>query len=150
MAMDKKERSRYIRLIYRHTFKHLGAALVLSLLTGTLLGGGYYTVSAVCAAGFVLICWGWFGYLKTTGMHPFGRVQKKKVKIPYIHRRFKDQKPHRPSFEQNSDDFDDDLTSATAVSEDGFSKKQLGMAYAIARAVSGALMVLFSFFIPIP
>jgi len=149
--MDKKERSRYVRLIYRHTFKHLGAALVLSLIAGTLLGGGFYTVSAVCAAGFVLICWGWFGYLKATGMHPFGRAKaQKKVKIPYIHRRFKDKRLHRPSFEQNSDDFDDDLASATAVSEDGFSKKQLGMAYAIARAVSGALMVLFSFFIPIP
>ena len=147
--MDQKERSRYIRLIYRHTFRHLGAGLVLALLIGTLLGGGFYTVSAVCAAGFVLICWGWFGYLKTTGMQPFGRANaKKKVRIPYIHRRFKEQKPHRPSFEQNSDDFDDDLTSATAVSEDGFTKKQLGMALAIARAVCGAILVIFSFFIP--
>jgi len=147
--MDKKERSRYVRLIYRHTFKHLGAALVLSLIAGTLLGGGFYTVSAVCAAGFVLICWGWFGYLKATGMHPFGRAKaQKKVKIPYIHRRFKDKRLHRPSFQMDSADFDDDLTAETLVSEEIFTERQAAIARMTARLVCGAVLVLFSFFIP--
>lgn len=148
-TMNERERKRYFRLIYRRTFDNLGGALVISLLAGMLLGGGFYLVSAVCAAGFVMICWAWFTYLKATGMQPFGRSRaQKKAKIPYVHRRFKEQKPHRPSFEMDSSDFDDDLTSASVVSEDGFSKKQLGMALAIARCICGALMILFSFFIP--
>jgi len=146
--MDKK---RYIRLIYHRTFRYLGAALVISLLIGTLLGGGFYLVSALCAAGFLMICWGWFSYLKMTGMRFFNRFSgHKKVKVPYLHRRFKEEKPHRPSFRMDSADFDDDLTSSTMVSEDQFTKRRQDAAAAIARAVCGVLLVLFSFVIPIP
>jgi len=141
----------YLYLIYRRTFQQFGAALVIALLAGTLLGGGIYVVNAVCAAGFVMICWGWFTYLKMTGMRPFGRSNsQKKPKVPYIHRRFKERRPHRPSFEMDSADFDDDLTSATVMSEEYFSEKQLDAAMAISRAACGVLLVLFSFFIPIP
>ncbi len=145
--MDKK---RYFRLIYQRTFRYLGAALVIALLTGALLGGGIYMVSALCAAGFVMICWGWFTYLKMTGMRPFGRSSgKEKPKVPYLHRRFKESKPYRPSFRMDSADFDDDLTCATMVSEEDFTKKQQDAAAAIARAVCGVLLVILSFFIPI-
>ena len=145
--MDKK---RYVRLIYRSAFRYLGAALVIALLLGTLLGGGIYTVSAVCAAGFVMICWGWFTYLKITGMHFFRRSRgHESPKVPYLHRRFKEKKPHRPSFRMDSEDFDDDLTSATVVSEELFTKKQQDAAAALARAGCGVLLVALSFFIPI-
>ena len=147
--MQKNERKKYIRLIYRHTFRYLGIMLAIALLLGALLGGGVYMMNAVCALGFVLIAWGWFTYLKMTGMQPFGRFRKKKARVPYIHRRFKDKKPHRPSFRMDSGDFDDDLTSATMVSEDIFTKKQADAARAISRAISGAIMVVLSFFIPI-
>ena len=144
------ERKRYFRLIYQRTFRHLGAALVIALLTGTLLGGGIMMVSALCAAGFVLIAWGWFTHLKRIGMQPFGRIQKRKgPKVPWLHRRFKEQKPHRPSFRMDSADFDDDLTSATMVNAEDFSEKQQLAALTIARIVAGALLVVFSFFIPI-
>ena len=145
--MDKK---RYFRLICQRTFRYLGTALVIAMLTGTLLGGGIYMVSALCAAGFVMICWGWFTYLKMTGMRPFGRSSgKEKPKVPWMHRRFKENRPHRPSFRMDSADFDDDLTSATMVSEEDFSEKQQDAARAIARAVCGVLLVILSFFIPI-
>ena len=143
--MDTK---RYIRLIYQRTFRYLGAALVIALLTGTLLGGGIYMVSALCAAGFVMICWGWFTYLQMTGMRLLRRSSNQPPKTPWLHRRFKEQKPHRPSFRMDSTDFDDDLTAATMVSEEDFSEKQQNAARAIARAVCGALLVILSFFIP--
>ena len=144
--MDKK---RYFRLIYQRTFRYLGAALVIALLAGTLLGGGFYTMSALCAAGFVLIAWGWFTYLKLSGQNPLGRMQRKKApKVPWLHRRFKEERAHRPSFRMDSADFDDDLTSATMVNAEDFSEKQQLAANAIARMLCGALLVLFSFFIP--
>ena len=144
------DRKRYFRLIYQRTFRCLGAALVIALLTGTLLGGGIMMVSALCAAGFVLIAWGWFTYLKLSGQNPFGRMQRKKApKVPWLHRRFKEQRSHRPSFRMDSADFDDDLTSATMVNAEDFSEKQQLAANAIARMLAGALLVLFSFFIPV-
>lgn len=144
------EKKRYFRLIYQRTFRYLGAALVIALLIGSLLGGGFYVTSALCAAGFAMICWGWFTYLKMTGMRPFGRsVGDKKAKIPWVHRRFKTQKPHRPSFAMDSTDFDDDLTSATMVAKENFTQRQQDAAAAIARAVCGILLVVLSFFIPV-
>ncbi len=144
------ERKRYLRLIYQRTFRYLAWALVIALLTGTLLGGGIFVVSALCAAGFVLIAWGWFAYLKLSGQNPFGRLKaKKKPKVPWLHRRFKEERAHRPSFSMDSADFDDDLTSATMVNAEDFSEKQQLAAAAIARMIAGALLVVFSFFIPV-
>jgi len=148
--MQKSERKKYIRLIYSQTFRHLGVTLVISLLLGSLLGGGVYLMNALCALGFVMICWGWFTYLKMTGMNPFSRVfgKKKAAKVPYIHRRFKDKRLHRPSFQMDSADFDDDLTAETLVSEEIFTERQAAIARMTARLVCGAVLVLFSFFIP--
>ena len=143
--MDKK---RFGRLIFRRTFRCLGVSLVISLIAGALLGGGYYTVSALCACGFVLIAWGWFTHLKNTGMRLFGRLSSpKKSRVPWLHQRFKAQRSHRPSFRMDSADFDDDLTSATMVSEEDFDEKQQLTAAAVSRALCGALLVVFSFFI---
>ncbi len=148
--MQKNERKKYIRLIYRHTFRYMGVMLVIALLLGALLGGGIYMVHAVCALGFVMIAWGWFTYLKLTGMRPFGKNPgKKKARIPYIHRRFKENRPHRPAFRMDSMDFDDDLTAATMVSEEMFTERQVDAAHGIARAVCGVIMVILSFFIPL-
>lgn len=148
--MHNNERKKYIRLIYRHTFRYMGVMLVMALLIGALLGGGIYMVHAVCALGFVMITWGWFTYLKMTGMRPFGRnTGKKKAIIPYVHRRFKDKKPYRPSFRMDSSDFDDDLTGSTMVSEEIFTEKQIEAARALSRAICGLIMVIISFFIPL-
>ena len=144
------EKKRYLRLIYQRTFRYLGAALVIALLLGTVLGGGIYLVSALCAAGFVLMAWGWFTYLKLSGMNPFSRMKAPKAaKVPWLHQRFKHQRSRRPSFRMDSADFDDDLTSATMVNAEEFSSQQQLAAYAIARAACGVLLVVFSFFIPV-
>lgn len=148
--MQKDERRKYIRLIYRQTFRYAGVLLVIALLLGALLGGGVFMVNAVCALGFVSLAWGWFTYLNMTGMNPLAWLApKKKAKIPFIHRRFKEKRWHKPSFRMDSADFDDDLTAATSVSEDMFTEKQAQAARAIARALCGALMVALSFLIPL-
>lgn len=148
MNMPGSERRRYVRLIYSRTFRYLGVTLVISLLLGTLLGGGVYTVNVVCALGFVMICWGWFTYLKMTGMRLPGVTGKRKIKVPYIHRRFKDKRPSRPAFRMDSMDFDDDLTAATVVSEEIFTERQTDAARAISRIACGLIMVILSFVIP--
>lgn len=148
--MDKKDKKQYIRLIYSRTFSYLGIACVIALIVGVLLGGGVFMVNSMCAFGFVMLCWGWFTYLKMTGVRLlyFGK-KKEKAKIPYILRRFKDKKRHKPSFRMDSDDFDDDLASSTVAKEENFTQKQVDAARAIARAVCGAIMVGISFLIPL-
>ena len=148
--MNKKDKKQYIRLIYGRTFSYLGVMCAIALIVGALLGGGIFMVNAMCAFGFVMLCWGWFTYLKMTGMRPFriGR-KKEKAKTPYILRRFKDKKRHKPSFRMNSEDFDDDLAASTVAKEENFTQKQVDAARAIARAVCGAIMVGITFLIPL-
>ena len=147
--MSREDRKKYIRLIFNRTFKYLGIMLVVTLLLGTVLGRGVYMMYSACAMGFVMICWGWFTYLRMTGSLSFIRFTKKiRAKVPYALRRFKGRRPHRPAFRMDSSDFDDDLTAATAVSQDIFTKKQVDAAFALSRATCGAILVIFSFFIP--
>ncbi|MBQ6952223.1 MAG: hypothetical protein IJN44_12130 [Clostridia bacterium] len=146
--MQKQERRQYLRLIYKQAFSSLGITLVIALVAGTVLGGGIYMVHALCAVGFVMLCWAWFNYLKITGLQPFGRYKKEKKPVPYFHRRFKEEKPHRPSFRMDSADFDDDLTSSTVAEAENFTKKQADTALAIARAICGVILIVASFLIP--
>lgn len=146
--MDTQERKQYFRLIFRQTFQYLSVLLVMSLLIGSLLGGGIYMVHALCAAGFVMLCWAWFNYLKLDGMHFFNRKKRQGQKVPYIHRRDKGKKDHRPAFMMNSADHDDDLTSATVAEAENFTDRQAETAAAIARAICGVLLIIASFLIP--
>ncbi len=148
--MTPSEKKSYIRLIYSRAFRYLGVCLALSAIVGGLYQDMLYTVYALCAFGMVMICWGWFTYLRSTGTRIFGRNPDGKArKTPYILRRFKDKKPARPSFRMTSADFDDDLTSATAVNEEPFTKLQTTRARIIARVACGALLVVISLIINI-
>lgn len=147
--MEKNEKKQYIRLVYQKTFRCLGLMLVISLGLGTLLGGGVFMMNALCAMGFVMLCWGWFTYLKITGMRPFGRGKGQEKKVPFFHRREKEKRPHRPSFRMQAEDFDDDLVAATMAADENFSEKQVDQANAIARALCGFLLVAASFLIPL-
>jgi hypothetical protein len=146
--MTRQERKQYLRLIYAKTFRLVSLGLVLSAIVGGLYGDTMYTVWALCAIGSILLCLGWFGYLKLEGMvlFPF-RAEKKRPRVPYIHRRFKDQRPHRPAFRKDSADFDDDLTAATAVDESLFSERQAALSGLWAKAAAGVVLFLVSFVI---
>ena len=146
--MSPQEKKRYLRLIYARTFRMLSIGLVISAIVGGLYGDTMYTVWAMCAVGSILICWGWFLYLQLEGMRIFGFGQKAaKTAVPYIHRRFKNKRPHRPAFRKDSADFDDDLTAATAVDESGFSERAAEMARIWARVAAGVLLFVISFLI---
>ena len=67
--------------------------------------------------------------------------------MPYIHRRFKENRPHRPAFQKDASDFDDDLTAATAVDGEAFGEEAVKMARVWARVAAGVLLYLVSFFI---
>lgn len=148
--MDKKEKRQYVRLIYQKAFRSLGVMLVMGLGLGTLLGGGIYLVNALCALGFVMLCRAWFIHLKLSGMRPFSRPGgKKEKKVPYLYRRLKEKKPHRPSFRMDAADFDDDLVADTMTAEENFTPIQADRARAIASLLCGAALIAASFLIPI-
>lgn len=146
--MTREERKRYLRLIYARTFRMLSIGLVISAIVGGLYGHRMYTVWAMCAVGSVLVCWGWFIYLRLDGMRIFGfKPNPEKTRVPYIHRRFKEKKLDRPAFRKDSADFDDDLTAATMVDAEGFSEHQAEMSRVWARVCAGILLFVISFFI---
>ena len=146
--MTRQERKQYLRLIYAKTFRLVSFGLVLSAIVGGLYGDTMYTVWALCAIGSILLCLGWFGYLKLEGMvlFPF-RAGKTRPRVPYIHRRFKEQRPHRPAFRKDSRDFDDDLTAATAVDDTALPERAAQMAPIWAKAAAGVVLFLVSFVI---
>ena len=146
--MTREETKRYFRLIYAQTFRLFGIGLVISALVGGLYGSAMYTEWALCAVGSLLICWGWFCYLGLSGMRLFGfKSNPGQTRVPYIHRRFKEKRPHRPAFRKDSADFDDDLTAATVVDSGSFSQRAAEMARVWARAGAGVLLFLVSFII---
>ena len=146
--MTREEKKKYLWLIYAKTFRLLGVGLVISALVGGIYHSTMHAVWAMCAVGSLLICWGWFLYLQLKGMRLFGIKRKdKKQSVPYIHRRFKEKRPHRPAFQKDATDFDDDLTSQTVVDEEAFSENTAKMARVWARVAAGVLMYLVSFFI---
>ena len=146
--MNHDEKKRYLRLIYAQTFRLLGVCLALCTIIGGVYGDRMYTVWALCAAGSILICWGWFLYLRLDGMRLFGfKPNPKSRKVPYIHQRFKNKRPYRPAFRKDSADFDDDLSSATAVDAEQFSDRMREMARVWARVAAGILLFVLSFFL---
>ena len=146
--MSREEKKKYLRLVYAQAFRLFGICLVISAIVGGIYGSTMYTVWALCAAGSVVMCWGWFSYLQLKGMRLFGfKPKAQKAAVPYIHRRFKEKRPHRPAFQKDSADFDDDLTAATAVDAENFSEEAVKMAGILSKAAAGVLLYLVSFFI---
>lgn len=146
--MSREEKKKYLRLIYAQTFRLFGICLVICAVVGGIYGSTMYAVWAMCAAGSLVILWGWFLYLQWKGMRIFGfKPKSQQSSVPYIHRRFKQKRPHRPSFQKDAADFDDDLTAATAVDAEAFSEDAVKMARIWARVAAGVLLYLVSFFI---
>ena len=145
--MNREEKKKYFRLIYARTFRIFGICLVISAIVGGIYGSTMYAVWAMCAAASLVMLWGWFLYLQEKGMRLFGwKPKSRRPAVPYIHRRFK-QKHHRPAFQKEAADFDDDLTAATAVDAEAFSEQAVKMARIWARVAAGILLYLVSFFI---
>ncbi|MEA5039119.1 MAG: hypothetical protein VB086_04695 [Clostridiaceae bacterium] len=143
--MDAETKRRYLRLIYARALHYLGGALVLAAIVAGLYHSRVYFVFACCAFGFAFFCWAWFSYMRLTGLRMFGFHPDRDTKrVPYVHRRFKERRPHRPSFAMGNAEFDDDLVRATSADEELFSERQSVLARVWARVVCGALLVFVS------
>jgi hypothetical protein len=144
--MDAALHKTYMRLIYRKTFKLLSAFLVISALIGGIYGDRLHFLYGVSFFSALSILLGWSMHLKAAGMRlPRLFSTREKRKTPYILRRMKNQNLHKPCFMMDYRDFDDDLTSATAVSEELFEKTQARRADMWAGFLCGAILVVLSF-----
>lgn len=143
---DKKT----LRLIFfRRTFSYLGTGLVCSAVVGGLYRDRLHFIWALCAAGAIFIALGWFEYLKMTDSLPFfHKSKRKKIKTPYIWRKDKQQKRHKPAFMQNAEDFEDDLTPETTPDMELLSQKRRSAVLVISRMAAGLLLIVISFVIP--
>ena len=147
--LSPAEAKTYRLVIFRRTFSYFGTGLVISALVGGLYRDRMHFIWALCAAGAILVAFGWFEYLKMTDSLPFfGKPKEKKAKVPYALRKEKEQKRHKPAFMQKSEDFEDDLTPQTTADIEIFSERRRSYAPIISRVAAGILLLIASFVIP--
>ena len=132
---------RWRLLVFRRAMLHLGVALVVS----ALIAGAYQTrthfMFAACAAGVLLMARAWWDYCRMRDGRP---LTAERSKTPYIFRRDKGARRHKPAFLMNSEDFDDDLTPYTTAAEEDFTENEIRRAHMAAYLLSGALMIVIS------
>lgn len=147
--LTERERGIFRRVILRRSFSYLGTGLVLSAIIGGLYRDRLHFIWALCAVGSIFIAFGWFEYLKMTDSLPFFHNKKaKKAKTPFIWRRDKQDKRHKPAFMQTAEDFEDDLTPQTVADIEIFSEKRRSAALIISRVTAGVILLILSFVIP--
>ncbi len=144
-----RENRAFYLVILRKCFSSLGIALVISALVGGLYQDTLHFIWALCAAGSILIAMGWYEYLKLSDSLPrFMKKKKKSKKTPYVWRKEKESRPHKPAFAQNADDIEDDLTPLTTADEEILGEKMRSWSIVVARSVAGVLLFVISFVIP--
>ncbi|MBR6185655.1 MAG: hypothetical protein IKQ41_05275 [Clostridia bacterium] len=131
-------------LVFHRAMVHLSVALILCALIAGLYRQRVYFSFAASAAGVLLLAWAWRERCAWQDGRP---LRREAAGVPYLLRKEKKKRPHRPAFLMTSRDFDDDLTPYTAVGEDAFSDAQRRAANLFSCLLSGALMILFSFVI---
>lgn len=135
----------YMRLIYRRVFEKMSFYLVLSAILGGLYKDRLHFIYGLSFFGALCILLGWGEYLRSIGVRlPNLTLRHQKRKIPYALRRFKIPKYHKPSFMMDFNDFDDDLTPMTAVSEAQFTRLQCLKADMWAKLICGSILTLLS------
>lgn len=131
-------------LSFRKAMLHLSLGLVISALAAGLYQNRVYFTFAACAVGAVLWARAWWDYCAWRDGKPLRRPGKS---VPYMLRRNKRSRPHRPAFFMTSEDFDDDLTPFTTASEESFTDTQCRLASAFSCFLAGGLMIAVSFVI---
>jgi len=111
-----------IRLVYRAVFHKLSAAFIVSAVITAVWGEQrYFSYGLALMASFYLLS-GWICLMESYGisLRLLDRFRKKNSPVPYALRNHQTvrQLRRRPLFAQDFNDFDDDLTSRTAVAPD--------------------------------
>lgn len=144
-----QEKRAFRLVLFRRMGGYLGTGLVIAALLGGLYRDRLHFIWGLCAAGAVLIGMGWWEYLRLTDSLPFRRLKKgKKPTVPYILRKEKEKKRHKPAFLQNAEEFEDDLTPFTTADMGLLGEKRRAYALIAARVAAGALLFVLSFVIP--
>ena len=141
LAAEAASDRRWRLLVYRGAMRSCGVALMLCALVGGLYGSRVYFIFALCAAGALMLlsAWRWWGRLRD------GRpIRRNEGNTPFIWRRDKRLKPHKPAFIRDGMDFDDDLTPLTTAREEGFSDAQALLARAASALLAAALLFALS------
>ena len=128
--------------LFRGAMVRLSAALVLSALVSGVYGQRVYFTFAASAAGVLLLARAWWEYCAFRDGKPLRRAD---TGVPWMLRKEKKRRPHRPAFMMNARDFDDDLTPYTAVGPDAFTDGQCRLAELFSCLLSGGIMILLSF-----
>ena len=145
----KQDKRNFRLILFRRTFGYFGTGLVISALLGGLYGDRLRFIWGLCAVGAVLIGMGWWEYLRITDSLPFRRRKSaKKPAVPYILRKEKEKKRHKPAFLQNAEDFEDDLTPYTTADPELLTDKKRSFVLILSRIAAGVLLFLISFLIP--
>ena len=127
--------------VFRRAMAQLSVALVLCALIAGAYGQRIYVTYAFSAAGVLLLARAWWEYCAWRD----GKPVKREGGVPYLLRKEKGRRLHRPAFLMDGRDFDDDLTPYTAVGAQDFSDAQCRLAQVVSCVCSGGLMVLLSF-----
>ena len=128
-------------LVYRQTMRRFGVGLALSALVGGLYRERTYFIYALCAAAALTLCAAWFEYMRGSDGKP---LRRPRPDAPYIWRRVKPLRPHKPAFMRDGMDFDDDLTPLTTAREEGFPDGAASLARAVSGAAAAALLFALS------
>ena len=140
-AIELWKEPKWRLLVFRRAMLHLGVALVVSALIAGAYQSRVHFMFAACAAGVLLTARAWWDYCRMRDGKP---LAAERDKVPYILRRDKGARRHRPAFLMNSEDFDDDLTPYTTAAEEDFDENELRRAHIAAYLLSGALMIVIS------
>jgi len=147
-SADKQNANTFRLILFRRIFSYLSVGLVISAILGGLYQDRLHFIWGLCAVGAILIAMGWWKYLQATDSLPFRYPKRtKKSKVPYILRKEKERKRHKPAFLQNAEDFEDDLTPYTTADMECLDKKQHASVLIIARVAAGILLFALSFVI---
>ncbi|MBQ7921136.1 MAG: hypothetical protein IJ325_00970 [Clostridia bacterium] len=143
-----REKSTFRLVLIRRLFGYLSTGLVVSAILGGLYRDRLHFIWGLCAAGAICIAMGWWEYLRITDSLPFRKRKKdSKNHVPYILRKDKEKKRHKPAFLQNAEDFDDDLTPYTTADMEILGEKRRAYAFIAARISAGLLLFILSFVI---
>lgn len=143
-----QEKQTFRLVLLRHLSAYFSAGLVISALLGGLYQDRLHFIWGLCAAGAILLAMGWWEYLRITDSLPFrSRKKAKKTTVPYILRKEKEKKRHKPAFLQNAEDFEDDLTPYTTADMEILGEKRRAYALILARIAAGVLLFVLSFVI---
>ena len=137
----QEQKRNYRLILFRLLFRYIGIGLVISATLGGLYQDRIHFIYGLCAVGAVLIAMGWWEYLRITDSLPF-RPRKKATKpsVPYLLRKDKEKKRYKPSFMQNAEDFEDDLTHCTTADAELLDEKKRAHALILSRMGAGVIL----------